>query len=102
MRVSLRTGGDISSIRLVNGARVLAVAETYDKMTAMKFDEEPASEVEALKYLLNNPEVFHSKVVEALIKSINILVPGVSGERDAARRPLALRQTRRMCCGPWC
>lgn len=58
MLVSLRTGGDISSIRLVNGARVLAVAETYDKMTAMKFDEEPASEVEALKYLLNNPEGF--------------------------------------------
>ena len=90
MLVSLRTGGDISSIRLVNGARVLAVAETYDKMTAMKFDEEPASEVEALKYLLNNPEVFHSKVVEALIKSINILVPGVSVELNTGEKALVL------------
>ncbi len=90
MLVSLRTGGDISSIRLVNGARVLAVAETYDKMTAMKFDEEPASEVEALKYLLNNPEVFHSKVVEALIKSINILVPGVSVELNTGDKALVL------------
>ena len=90
MLVSLRTGGDISSIRLVNGARVLAVAETYDKMTAMKFDEEPASEVEALKYLLNNPEVFHSKVVEALIKSINILVPGVSVELNTGAKGLVL------------
>ena len=90
MLVSLRTGGDISSIRLVNGARVLAVAETYDKMTAMKFDEEPPSEVEALKYLLNNPEVFHSKVVEALIKSINILVPGVSVELNTGEKALVL------------
>ena len=66
------------------------MAETYDKMTAMKFDEEPASEVEALKYLLNNPEVFHSKVVEALIKSINILVPGVSVELNTGEKALVL------------
>ena len=59
-------------------------------MTAMKFDEEPASEVEALKYLLNNPEVFHSKVVEALIKSINILVPGVSVELNTGEKALVL------------
>lgn len=88
--VGLRTGEDISSIRLVNGARVLAVAETYDKMTAMKFDEEPASEVAALKYLLSNPEVFHSKVVEALIKSINILAPGVSVELNTGEKALVL------------
>ena len=56
----------------------------------MKMDEEPASEVEALKYLLNNPEVFHSKVVEALIKSINILVPGVSVELNTGEKALVL------------
>lgn len=88
--VGLRTGEGISSIRLVNGARVLAVAETYDKMTAMKFDEEPASEVAALKFLLSNPNVFHGKVVEALIKSINILVPGVSVELNTGEKALVL------------
>lgn len=87
---SLRTGEDISAIRLVNGARVLAVAETYDRMTAMKFDEEPASEVAGLKYLLSNPNVFHSKVVEALIKSINILAPGVSVELNTGEKALVL------------
>ena len=81
---------DTSSLRLVNGARVLAVAETYDMMTAMKIDEEPASEVEALKFLLNNPEKYHSKVVEALIKSINILVPGVSVELNTGDKALVL------------
>lgn len=83
-------GSDISSIRLVNGARVLAVAETYDRMTAMKMDEDPASEVAALKFLMNNPEVYHSKVVEALIKSINILVPGVSVELNTGEKALVL------------
>lgn len=90
MLMSLRTGEDFSSIRLVNGARVLAVAETFDRMTAMKMDEEPASEVEALKYLLDNPEVFHSKVVDALIHSVNILVPGVSVELNTGEKALVL------------
>lgn len=85
-----RTGEDISVIRLVNGARVLAVAETYDRMTAMKFDAEPASEVAALKFLLDNPEVYHPKVVEALIHSINILVPGVSVELNTGEKALVL------------
>lgn len=83
-------GADTSSIRLVKGARVLAVAETYDRMTAMKMDEDPASEVEALKFLLSNPDVYHSKVVEALIKSINILVPGVSVELNTGEKALVL------------
>lgn len=83
-------GEDISAIRLVNGARVLAVAETYDKMTAMKLDADPASEVAALKYLLDNPEIFHPKVVEALIKSVNILVPGVSVELNTGEKALVL------------
>ena len=87
---SIKTGEDTSSIRLVNGARVLAVAETYDRMTAMKFNEEPASEVEALKYLLNHPKVFHEKVVDALIKSVNILVPGVSVELNTGEKALVL------------
>lgn len=90
MLASLKTGENISEIRQVWGARVLAVAETYDRMTAMKMDEEPASEVEALKYLLNHPEVFNSKVVDALIKSVNILVPGVSVELNTGEKALVL------------
>lgn len=90
MLASMKTGDDISSIRLVNGARVLAVAETYDRMTAMKMDEEPASEVEALKFLLANPGIYHSRVVEALIQSVNILVPGVSVELNTGEKALVL------------
>lgn len=90
MLYGFRMGEDISAIRLVNGARVLAVAETYDRMTAMKLDDDPASEVAALKYLLGNPEIYHPKVVEALIKSINILAPGVSVELNTGEKALVL------------
>lgn len=87
---SLKTGEDISSVRMGNGARVLAVAETYDRMTAVQFEKEPNSEVAALKYLLDNPQIFDSRVVDALIRSINILVPGVSVELNTGEKALVL------------
>lgn len=90
MLASMKTEEDISSIRLVNGARILAVAETYDSLTAMQMDQEPASEVEALKFLLDHPKIFHDKVVDALIKSVNILVPGVSVELNTGEKALVL------------
>lgn len=87
---SLETGEDISSVKLVNGAKVLAVAEKFDMMTAMQLDKEPQSEVAALKHLLGNPDVYDSKAVEALIKSINILSPGVSVELNTGEKALVI------------
>lgn len=87
---SLETGEDISAIKMVNGAKVLAVAEKFDTMTAMQIEKEPASEVAALKHLLDNPQVYDSKVVEALIRSINILVPGVSVELNTGEKALVI------------
>ena len=87
---SLNTGEDINAMRMGNGARVLAVAETYDRMTAVQFEKEPTSEVAVLKYFLDNPRVFDSRVVNALIKSINILVPGVSVELNTGEKALVL------------
>lgn len=88
--VSLDTGEDISAVRMGNGARILAVAETYDKMTAVQFEKEPTSEVVVLKYFLDNPQIFDSRVVDALIKSINILAPGVSVELNTGEKALVL------------
>lgn len=90
MLYGFRMKEDISALKLVIGARILAVAETYDTMTAMKLEEDPASEVAALKYLLQNPQIYHPKVVEALIKSINILAPGVSVELNTGEKALVL------------
>ena len=87
---SIDTGEDISAMKMVNGARVLAVAETFDTMTAMQVGREPDSEVAALKHLLGNPQVYESKIVTGLIQSINILYPGVSVELNTGEKALVL------------
>lgn len=56
---------------------ILYVADAYDRMTAMKSYEEPTSEVAAIRNLLDKPEQYEPKVVNALIRGINILYPGV-------------------------
>lgn len=77
-------------VKVTVGARVMLVAETYDSMTAMQLSGEPASEVEALRYLTSNPEIFNPKAVEALVDSINILGPGTSVELTSGEKALVL------------
>ena len=72
--------------KVVLGAKVLMVAETYDTMTAMRLTLPPESEVVAIKHLLGKPEVFEPAIVDALIQSINILIPGVSVELSTRER----------------
>lgn len=87
---SVDTHEDISNMKMVNGARVLAVAETFDTMTAMNVGRPPESEVAALKHLLENPQVYNSDIVSGLIRSINILAPGVSVELNTGEKALVL------------
>lgn len=64
----------------VLGAEILKVANCFDNMTAMKFGEEPLSEIAAIRYLLDRDDEFDKKIVDALLESINILSPGVCVE----------------------
>lgn len=97
---SLGTEEDISSMKMVNGARVLAVAEAFDTMTAMQVERAPESEVAALKHLLANPQVYDGRVVEGLIRSINILAPGVSVELNNREKALVLTANERNILEP--
>ena len=83
-------GDGYQNIKLVEGAKILVVAEVFDTMTAMQLDKEPDSEVAAIKHLLENPDLFDPKVVDALIASINILTPGVSVELNTGAKALVL------------
>ncbi|MCH5258954.1 MAG: HD domain-containing protein [Lachnospiraceae bacterium] len=87
---SIETGEDISAMKMVNGAKVLAVAEAFDTMTAMQVEKEPESEVAALKHLLENTKVYDSNIVTGLIRSVNILYPGVSVELNTGEKALVL------------
>lgn len=79
-----------SSVRPSMAAQILAVAEAYDSMTAMKLESEPVSEVKAIRFLLEHEEYFGTHVVNALIRTINILVPGISVELNTGEKALVL------------
>lgn len=72
------------------GAEVLKVAYVYDMMTAMNFDEEPHSEIVAIRHLMNDEVEYNPDVVEALLSSINILSPGVCVEMMNGDRGLVI------------
>lgn len=84
--------GKLNSLaKLALGVKVLMVAETYDTMTAMRLDQPPESEVITIKYMLGNQQAFGSAVVDALIQSINILIPGVSVELNNREKAIVIR-----------
>ncbi len=87
---SVETGDDISAMKMVNGARVLAVADAFDTMTAMQAEKAPESEVAALKHLLDNPQAFDREIVDGLIHAVNILYPGVSVELNTGEKALVI------------
>ncbi|MCM1386311.1 MAG: HD domain-containing protein [Bacillus sp. (in: Bacteria)] len=86
--------------KMVMGAKILSVAETYDTMTAVQLDKNPESEVAAFKYLLEHPDFFDERVVNALSSSIKILVPGVSVELSTGDKALVLAENERNILKP--
>ena len=76
--------------RIVTGAKILLVAQVYDKMTSMQYGRDPYSEVMVIRHLLDNPQLFEPKVVDALIRSIHILAPGTSVELNTGEKALVL------------
>lgn len=73
------------------GLETLKVAYTFDTMTAMNFNEEPLSEIAALRYLQDPKNGFDPRVVGALVESINILQPGVCVELTNGDKGLVVK-----------
>jgi len=89
---SLKEDTSIKDIKFVKGSKVLMAAGTFDEMTAMQFGKAPDSPVKALKYLLDHEEWYGREVVSALIRSINILSPGVCVELSNGDKGLVIRE----------
>lgn len=92
---AFHTNQQLSGGKLVTGAKLLIVAETYDTMTAMNNIDEPKSEIATLKYLMAHPEIFDTKVVESLIKSVHFLSKGCSVELSNGLKGLVLAENER-------
>ncbi|MDE6641818.1 MAG: hypothetical protein K2K63_14990 [Acetatifactor sp.] len=72
--------------------RILIVANRYDEMTAMDLQGKSQSEVKAIQEFRQHPEIYDEAVVDALIKSVNILFPGVSVELNTGDKALVLSE----------
>lgn len=84
-------GGEIAAnVKASVNANIIYVADAYDRMTAMKSYAEPTSEVKAIRHLLDTPEKYDPKIVNALIKAINILYPGVCVELTTGAKGLVI------------
>lgn len=72
--------GAPNKVPKILSVEILKVAYYFDNMTAMKFGDEPLSEIAAVRYLIDHTDEFDKKVVDALLNSVNILSPGVCVE----------------------
>lgn len=81
---------NLSGGKLFLGAKILLVANRYDELTAMDLQGKAESEVKALQEFEQYPEIYDEEVVDALIKSVNILFPGNSVELNTGERALVL------------
>ena len=84
------TGAIPDNIKANSNANILYIADTYDRLTAMKSYEEPTSEVKAIRMLLDHPEKYDKNIVNSLIKAINILYPGVCIELSNKEKGLVI------------
>ncbi len=78
-------------VKMFVGTKIIEVADAYDKMTAMKLDENPASEIKAIKYLKSEESHFDQEIVKALIYGINIAAPGTCIEFVNGEKGLVVR-----------
>lgn len=76
--------------KIIPEVEILRTASIFDQLTAMNFQEEPASDVAALRFLLDESNGYMPETVDALIHSINILEPGVCVELTSGDRGLVI------------
>lgn len=81
-----------ANLSLSMGAKILKIADTFDRMTAMDIDAPPVSEMVAIRYLYERPERYDTTLVQALSKSINILPTGCCVDLSTHEKALVLME----------
>ena len=73
-------------------SQVLQIAGMFDKLTAVRMDETPMSELTVFRTMLAKPEYYDKDAVNALLHSVTLLMPGTSVELTGRKKALVLRQ----------
>lgn len=81
-------------VKLLPGAKILLVANRYDELTAMNLRGKSESEVKAIREFRDNPGLYDEAVVDALLQSIKVLIPGVSVELNTGEKALVLTENK--------
>ena len=97
---SIRKDRVEKNAKLTIGARILLVADKFDSITAMNEHALPTSEISAIRYLMDHPEAYDATVTDALIDSINILVPGCTVELTNGDKGLVITENPRNVLKP--
>ncbi len=89
------SGKNKPEAKILDGTKVLRIADVFDSMTSMGLAGEPYSDVAAVRYLINNKDKFEARMVGALLRGINILNPGVCVELTSGERGLVIRENQK-------
>lgn len=88
------------NMKIVEGTKIMVVAEYFDTMTAMRFGGQPESELTVIRNMQNAPDIFDKKAVRALVDSINILSAGISVVLNTGDTALILAENPRNILRP--
>ena len=89
------SGKNKPEAKILDGTRVLRVADVFDTMTSMGLAGEPYSDVATVRYLINHKDKFEARMVGGLLRGINILNPGVCVELTSGERGLVIRENQK-------
>ncbi len=88
---SIESGNPDNAFKYTKASRILYIAEFFDKMTAMKVDDEPDSDVVVTRYLMAEKDRYSEEVVSALVNCVKILYPGVCVELSNGQTGLVIK-----------
>ncbi len=74
------------------GTNILAVADKFDRMTAMSLNRKPKSEITTIRYLMEHPDFYQPAVVNALANSIHIMPVGCCVDLSNGDKGLVLQE----------
>lgn len=95
-----RDGGLLPNMKVVGGTKLMVVAEFFDTLTAMRYGQQPESELSVIKKMQDDPQTFDPKAVQALVESINILSQGISVVLNTGDTALILAENPRNILRP--
>lgn len=99
-RMAIRKGTVDKNAKVSTGAKILMVADKFDSITAMNEHAEPTSEISAVRYILEHPDEYDSTVADALVDSINLLVPGCTVELTNGDKGLVITENQKNVLKP--